>query len=207
MALENFRDTINGLKDRFLGPNGNDDDYDEYEDDYFEEDYVDDDGPVEYEPEPQRPARERHGLLGNSARPEAESVSVYTRSGAPVRTPNYSPSVGGYTSPSSFDGDAFSGQAPMPHEASLPPSVLRPQEYNDIQSVIRRVMGRQAVVLDLRATPVDAAKRILDFSFGLAYGIEGEVEELDDRVFCVLPKGAHLLASDMDRLRREGVIR
>ena len=54
-------------------------------DDYYEDDYYeDDDAPA------QRTQRREQGssnnLLGNTSRPEAESVSVYTRSGRPVST-------------------------------------------------------------------------------------------------------------------------
>ncbi len=210
-----FMDTLGGLKDRLLGTN--DDFYeDEYEEDFVEDEYLDDE-PADVDVEP--PSRVRptslvdnrgSGLLGNSARPEAESVAVFTRSGERV-VASASPSTGGYTSPSSFAADTFGesserGDNLIPIAAALPPTVLRPQAYGDIQSIIRRVRTPQAVVLDLRRTPMDEARRILDFSFGLACGIEGSVDELGERVFCLLPRGVKLSSVDMDRLARERVI-
>ncbi len=53
----------------------------------------------------------------------------------------------------------------------------------------------------------DEARRILDFSYGLACGIDGTVDMLDERVFCVLPRGVSLSAADLDRLARERTIR
>ena len=91
---------LDNLKDRFRG-NDNYDDYDEgYDDGYY------DDGNAVSDPEPRSSRRrgsstqsqrtEGSGLLGNTPRPEAESVSVYTRSGKPV-----SNNAGG---PSSYEG-------------------------------------------------------------------------------------------------------
>ena len=69
-----FLDTI---KDRLRGGG---DDY--YEDDYYDEGYEDDG--YEGERGGRHEAHQGGGLLGNTPRPEAESVSVYTRSGRPV---------------------------------------------------------------------------------------------------------------------------
>ncbi len=214
-----FRDTIEGLKDRFL--RGNDDAYyDEFEEEYFDEDF-DEEG--DFEPAPENPrmrpialADQRgSGVLGNSSRPEAESVSVRTRSGDPVLSAT-SPSVGGYTSPTSFAGDTYRDTAPVSPAATvrppasssmLPPTVMKPAAYNDIQPIIRRIRTNQPVVLDLRRTPVPEAKRILDFCFGMALGMEGAMEELDDRVFVMLPTEESLSPADRERLVRDGIIR
>ncbi len=213
-----FRDTIEGLKDRFL--RGNDDEYyDEYEEDYFDEGF-DEEGDFESVPENPRlkpitlPDQRGSGVLGNSSRPEAESVSVRTRSGDPVLSAP-SPSVGGYTSPTSFAGDSYRNTAPAPGAGMrapgapslLPPTVMKPAAYNDIQPIIRRIRTNQPVVLDLRHTPVPEAKRILDFCFGMALGMEGAMEELDDRVFVMLPTEEGLSVPDRERLVRDGIIR
>ena len=67
---------LDSLRDRFAGNAGDDDDY--YEDDYYEDDSAG------YAPESRRrDTGSATRLLGNTPRPEAESVSVYTRSGRP----------------------------------------------------------------------------------------------------------------------------
>ena len=73
--------------------------------------------------------------------------------------------------------------------------------------VIRRVRTNQPVVLCFKNLKIETAKRVLDFCFGLACGVDGSVEELGDRVFVVLPQGITLTDSDMAKLRQEGVFR
>ena len=192
---------LDNLKDRILG-NPDDDYYDDDYDDYDEED------------EPQS-----SGILGNTRRPEADSVSVYTRSGRPLketqqdrepeRRPSYDRSSydrGGYDEPSYEP--TYTRDEPVARVSSgqLPPYVLRPVAYDDVQSVVRRVRTNQPVVLVFTQTDLEAAKRILDFCFGLSFGVNGSVEELGDRVFAVLPAGISLTQADIDRLVADGTI-
>ena len=60
------------------------------------------------------------------------------------------------------------------------------------------------MVVVFRNTNIETAKRILDFCFGFSYGVNGEVTELGDRVFAVLPAGVSLTATDIDKLVADG---
>ncbi len=252
-----FLDTI---KDRLNI--GQDDGY--YDDDEFDE-YYDDD---RYDQQNQ-PESSKTGILGNTRRPEAESVSVYTRSGhlvdnnsgsssagygfgnvnhddapstdyrsarsydAPARGGYDAPARGGYESgPRGYD-DAYTPSAPAPapvpthtqlgsytpgaapdvnagmgrvSSGQLPPYVLKPTSYDDIQMVVRRVRTNQPVVLSFRNTNIEVAKRILDFCLGLTCGLNGAVEEIGDRAFAVLPAGVELSDADLDKLAADGTI-
>ena len=202
---------LDDLRDRFRG--GMDDyDDDEYYDDYDDEDYDDD-----YDDEPRG-----SGLLGNTPRPEAESVAVYTRSGRPVGTnaggqPQGNTASRSSTAASSYssyrrqrtdDYDEFDSprqytpSRPANYNASgqLPPYVLRAEAYEDVQTVVRRVRTNQTVLLDLSDTSGDVAQRILDFCFGLAFGIDGEVTPVGARAFAVLPAGMQISPAEADRL-------
>lgn len=185
---------LDNLKDRLLGNDDyyDDDDYDDYEDD-----------------EPQETTT---GILGNTRRPEADSVSVYTRSGRPLKPEPAAPAYEPQASRSydryddHYDHEEPVQHASVPSAAQLPPYVLRPVAYDDVQSVVRRVRTNQPVVLVFKQTDLEVAKRILDFCFGLSFGVNGSVEELGDRVFAVLPAGISLTQADIDRLVADGTI-
>jgi len=208
---------LDSIRDRLVGDR--DDDYDDYDYDYDDYDDYDDDDYGE----------SRSGLLGNTRRPEAESVSVYTRSGSPV-----SSGAGGQASASSASHGGGADERPSregrrrsyddyddgrdtqrtfartsearPRRASaLPAYVLRATSYDDVQMVVRRARTGQPVVLELSGAH-DAAIRILDFCFGFATGINGEVKELGGAAFAVLPQGASLSETDMNTLYADGVI-
>ena len=208
-----FLDTI---KDRLSGGR---DDY--YEDDYYDEGYEDDGYDQPQEERRPRDTGSSARLLGTTPRPEAESVSVYTRSGRPVSSARgerpQTGSYAGYQGAGSYHA-SYDAPAPVPGTSpaadlttsmrvtsgQLPPYVLRPVSYEDVQTVVQRVRTNQPVVLVFRNTNIETAKRILDFSFGFSYGVNGQVTELGDRVFAVLPAGASLTATDIDTLVADG---
>ena len=209
------------------------------DDEYYDDEYYGEDGYDEPDGTPSRPYDDRaqqgssSRLLGNPSRPEAESVSVYTRSGKPISTnpaASYNPQqdmhprASAYASrqePSGYTPSyehTVSPNLPTPgdiglrpvsrtsYSGQLPPYILRPVSYDDVQSVVRRVRTGQPVVLIFKNTNIEVAKRILDFSFGLSYGLDGAVEEVADRVFVVLPHGVSLTQADLDKLADEGEI-
>ena len=204
-----FLDTI---KDKLRSVTG-----DEYYDDEYYDDEYEDDGYAQGGSRRRDPGSSPR-LLGTTPRPEAESVSVYTRSGRPVSAERTQqtrpvPQQRSYDAPSADAYDA--APAPTPGDlgprtfsrvssGQLPPYVLKPVSYDDVQTVVRRVRTNQPVVIVFRNTPVETAKRILDFTFGFSYGINGEVEELGDRVFAVLPTGVSLSKADIDKLVADG---
>lgn len=211
---------LDSIKERLRG--GADEDY--YEDDYYD-DYEAEGDAYAHETRARDTRRRDPGssprLLGNTPRPEAESVSVYTRSGRPVAArqeapaPQPRPQQEARRSSSRDETSVMSavpsGSAqPGPRTFSrvnsgqLPPYVLKPVSYDDVQSVVRRVRTGQPVVLVFRNTNTETAKRILDFCFGLSFGIDGEVTELGDRVFGVLPAGVELSRADVDKLVADG---
>jgi len=190
------------------------------EDDY---DYYDEDDDFEGYDEEEQP--QRSGLLGNTSRPDVDSVKVTTRGGQRVtsdrgygtasglRRQDAGQDYGWEDEPDSYPGASTStgyspssGSIVTPIQTQLPPYTLRPVAYDDVMTVVRRVRTNQPVVIVFANTGMDVAKRILDFCFGLSYGLNGKVEELDDRVFVVLPRGRVLSQSDLDKLATDGVI-
>lgn len=205
---------FDNLRDRL---SGNNDDY--YDDDYYDDDYD--------EPEDEDEDDRGNGVLGNTSRPEAESVSVYTRSGRPVSNnaggptgyegqnldgagyaPSYRREDGARPSSSGARqgyGTAASGsKARMNASGKLPPYVLHCSAYSDVQTVVRRVRTNQPVVLVLGEIDPSVATRILDFSYGLAFGINGQVQQLAGRTFAVLPEGLEISDAEVEKLRSDG---
>lgn len=185
----------------------------------------------------QRDEQPSNGLLGQTHRGEAESVAVYTRSGQLVgdadrHATTYNPPArgqesyrpGAYDTPSSYaatrrERDAAVAAAPaassvderassiMNATAQLPAYVLRPESYDDVETVVRRVRTKQPVALVFVGVRTEIAKRVLDFSYGFACGLGASVKEVGDRVFMVLPAGCEVKDSDVAKLRSAGYLK
>lgn len=89
----------------------------------------------------------------------------------------------------------------------LPTYVLRPESYDDVETVVRRVRTRQPVALVFAGVRTEVAKRVLDFSYGFACGSGASVREVGDRVFIVLPQGCEVKQTDLANLRKDGYLK
>lgn len=89
----------------------------------------------------------------------------------------------------------------------LPAYVLRPESYDDVETVVRRVRTRQPVALVFAGVRTEVAKRVLDFSYGFACGSGASVREVGDRVFVVLPQGCEVKQTDLANLRKDGYLK
>ena len=107
-------------------------------------------------------------------------------------------------SSSSYDPyEAYSGGSSGVHSPGRALEVIRPTLYGDVEKVAKAVKSGDVVVLVLRHTPDDLAKRILDFSFGVASALDANVECPADKVFAIA-RGNALSDSEKRYLRSQG---
>lgn len=130
---------------------------------------------------------------------------------------------GAYDTPSSYASGMHAAPAPAPTPSvsttadrvaavingtpQLPAYVLRPESYDDVETVVRRVRTKQPVALVFVGVRTEVAKRVLDFSYGFACGLGASVREVGDRVFMVLPQGCEIKDSDLSKLRADGYLK
>ncbi|MDR1422515.1 MAG: cell division protein SepF [Coriobacteriales bacterium] len=94
------------------------------------------------------------------------------------------PATGGYTSGPGI----ISGHVRTRGRRRI--EYLRPLSYAEAEQVTKRLRGGSVVVLDLTQVRPELAKRILDFSFGVASALDGQVDRHADRVYIFTAKTA-----------------
>ena len=94
---------------------------------------------------------------------------------------------------------------PLPSVASTKPHVVSPRSFNDAQEVGDWFRKRQPVILNLQGLDRDLARRLLDFSSGVAYGLAGRVEKVASHVYLLSPADVEVSADDRERLRDRGL--
>ncbi|GLF98892.1 cell division protein SepF [Streptomyces yaizuensis] len=67
--------------------------------------------------------------------------------------------------------------------------VLRVRVFSDAREVAEYLIARIPVLLDLTAADADVAKRILDFSSGVVFGLGSGMHRVDRNVFLLAPEG------------------
>ncbi|MFI8993846.1 cell division protein SepF [Streptomyces sp. NPDC053542] len=79
-----------------------------------------------------------------------------------------------------------------PSEASRRFIVIRVQTFADAREVAEHLMAQVPVLLDLSSADTDVAKRILDFSSGVVFGIGSGMHRVDTNVFLLAPVGTEV---------------
>ncbi|MBD0744546.1 cell division protein SepF [Streptomyces sp. CBMA152] len=70
--------------------------------------------------------------------------------------------------------------------------VLRVQVFADAREVAEYMMAQTPVLLDLTGADTEVAKRILDFSSGVVFGIGSGMHRVDRNVFLLAPVGTEV---------------
>ncbi|MFD9485218.1 MULTISPECIES: cell division protein SepF [unclassified Streptomyces] len=70
--------------------------------------------------------------------------------------------------------------------------VLRVQVFADAREVAEYMMAQTPVLLDLTGADTEVAKRILDFSSGVVFGLGSGMHRVDRNVFLLAPAGTEV---------------
>jgi FtsZ-interacting cell division protein YlmF len=70
--------------------------------------------------------------------------------------------------------------------------VLRVNVFGDAREVAETLMAKVPVLLDLTGAETDVAKRVLDFSSGVVFGLGSAMHRVDRNVFLLAPPGTEV---------------
>ncbi|MEJ7750566.1 MAG: cell division protein SepF [Thermoleophilaceae bacterium] len=120
-----------------------------------------------------------------------------------------------------FD-DIFADDSP-PREAGRETRVLRPvsssgngsggdlqvhlvvpKSFNDAQQIADQFKDSIPVILNLQGIDADLSKRLIDFSSGLTYALDGGMQRIADKVFLLTPRNVDVSAEERARLIEKG---
>lgn len=82
--------------------------------------------------------------------------------------------------------------------------VLVVEEFADARALADRVRDRVPVVLDMRAISPELVRRIVDFSSGLIYALDGSMRKVGEGLVLVLPPRVTLSRDEKRRLSELG---
>ncbi|MBQ6587016.1 MAG: cell division protein SepF [Coriobacteriales bacterium] len=86
-------------------------------------------------------------------------------------------------------------------------AIVTPASYNEAEAVTKAFKRTSRVVLSLKEMRPELAKRILDFSFGVASALDGSVEKVADRVFLLSHTPGGLTEDELRQLKTAGIVR
>lgn len=90
----------------------------------------------------------------------------------------------------------------VPRRQSSTPVLVAPTSFNSAQEVADAFKTGRAVAMDLSDVDRELARRLIDFSAGLCYGLGGNMEKVVGSVYLVVPSTVEVTAEDRARLAR-----
>jgi cell division inhibitor SepF len=88
--------------------------------------------------------------------------------------------------------------------ASVRVHLVVPRSFNDAQSIADRFKDFVPVIVNLQSTDPDLSKRLIDFSSGLTYALNGSMQRVADKVFLLTPRNVEVSAEERARLIDRG---
>jgi len=85
-------------------------------------------------------------------------------------------------------------------------TTIVPSSYEDVVKVADGYKSAGFVVLSLANVDAALAKRLLDFSFGVASALDGTVSKLNARTFLIARGDITLSQAELDELKKEGIL-
>ena len=79
-----------------------------------------------------------------------------------------------------------------------------PRSFNDAQQIADRFKQDIPVILNLQSSDQELSKRLIDFSSGLTYALDGGMQRVADKVFLLTPRNVEVSAEERARLLERG---
>jgi cell division inhibitor SepF len=89
-------------------------------------------------------------------------------------------------------------------ELDLQVHLIIPKNFNDAQQIADRYKDDVPVILNLQQTDPELSKRLIDFSSGLTYALDGGMQRIADKVFLLTPRNVDVSAEERARLIEKG---
>lgn len=85
------------------------------------------------------------------------------------------------------------------------PHVVSPRSFNDAQVLADRFKADQPVIVNLQAVDRDLSRRLIDFTSGLCYALDGNMEKVAESVYLLAPSHVQVPEEERRRLQERGL--
>lgn len=86
-------------------------------------------------------------------------------------------------------------------------SVYSPRAYQDVVEIADSLRNRQVVIVNLQNADRTLLQRVVDFTSGVAYTIDGKIQKLAEAIYLVVPAGVSVNAAGLrDSMMADGTL-
>jgi cell division inhibitor SepF len=84
-----------------------------------------------------------------------------------------------------------------PRRGGTEVSVYSPRTYQDVVEIADSLRNRQVVIVNLQNADRTLLQRVVDFTSGVAYTIDGKIQKLAEAIYLVVPAGVVVNAAGL----------
>lgn len=169
---------------------------DEWDDEYYDDDETyatDESDAYEDEREPHRRSSSYDSAFGSAAHPGA------------VKRVDRGPDLDRARSGSQLRSVPTGAAAVTQMSPQVKMHIAHPKSYAEAQSIADKFKQGTPIILNLTAASPDLAKRLIDFSSGLTYGLDGGLQKVSDKTFMLTPHNVEVSDAERRRLESSGL--
>jgi len=82
--------------------------------------------------------------------------------------------------------------------------LIVPRSFNDAQQIADKFKQGIPVILNLQSADQELSKRLIDFTSGLSYALDGGMQRVADKVFLLTPRNVEVSAEQRAQLLERG---
>ena len=92
----------------------------------------------------------------------------------------------------------------VPTPSNVRVHLVLPRSFNDAQQIADRFKQGIPVILNLQSADAELSKRLIDFTSGLTYALNGGMQRVADKVFLLTPRNVEVSAEQRAQLLERG---
>lgn len=104
--------------------------------------------------------------------------------------------------------DSNSRVVPLTHagrRSGTEVSVYAPRSFSDVVEIADALRSRQVVIVNLQNADRTLLQRVVDFTSGVAYTLDGKIQKLAEAIYLVVPAGVAVNAAGLrDAMSADG---
>lgn len=86
-------------------------------------------------------------------------------------------------------------------------SVYAPRSFADVAEIADALRGRQVVIVNLQNADRSLLQRVVDFTSGAAYTLDGKIQKLAEAIYLIVPAGVVINAAGLrDLMMNDGLL-
>lgn len=159
-------------------------------------------------PRPQSPVSSNVSTVSPSGGPTSPDEPSGLGSVRPIGRPGGGREVAGagIAVQGQSPGNGPRGQVvrPIAPTPNAKPHLVAPESFNEAQEVADKFKAGQPVIMNLQVADRDLARRLIDFSSGLCYGVGGQMERVSNQVYLLTPANVEVSQEERRRLHERG---